>query len=64
MKLADEMLRSVYEAPIVSDDVDTMIYFPAPNNNGDYKEAFRAVFKAMGQEAHYAKMSGEGTVTV
>jgi wobble nucleotide-excising tRNase len=61
-KLVDEMLRNVYEPPTVSESVDDMIYFPAPNSNGDYKEAFRAVFKAIGQEAHYAKMSGEGVV--
>jgi hypothetical protein len=59
-KLVDEMLRNVYEPPTVSESVDDMIYYPAPSNNGDYKEAFRAVFKAIGQEAHYAKMSGEG----
>jgi wobble nucleotide-excising tRNase len=59
-KLVDEMLRNVYEPPTVNEGVDDMIYYPAPSNNGDYKEAFRAVFNAIGQEAHYAKMSGEG----
>ena len=62
IKLVDEMLRSVYESPVADDSVDHMIYYPASNNNSDYKEAFRALFKAMGQEAHYAKMSGEGGI--
>jgi hypothetical protein len=39
-----------------------MIYFPAPSSVADYKGAFRDVFTALGQEAHYAKMSGEGKV--
>lgn len=60
IKLVDEMLRSTYESPIENDSIDNMIYYPASNNSSDYKEAFRALFKAMGQEAHYAKMSGEG----
>ena len=64
IKLVDEMLRSVYEPSADNDNVDNMIYYPAPRNNSDYKEAFRAVFKAMGQEAHYAKMSGEGGLCV
>lgn len=62
IKLVDEMLRSVYESPAADDSVDHMIYYPASNDNNDYKEAFRALFKAMGQEAHYAKMSGEGGI--
>jgi wobble nucleotide-excising tRNase len=61
-KLVDEMLRNVYEPPAINESIDDMIYFPAPNNNDDYKEAFRTVFKAIGQESHYAKMSGEGAV--
>jgi len=64
MKLVDDMLQSVYDAHVVGDSVDDMIYFPAPDNNNDYKDAFRDVFKAMGQEAHYSKMSGEGAEAV
>jgi len=58
LKLVNELLQYVYEK--AEDSIGSMIYVQAPSNIADYRSAFRTVFIAMGQEAHYAKMSGEG----
>ena len=60
-KLVREVLLNIYDSTAIDDSLGEMIYFPAPSSVADYKGAFRDVFKAMGQEPHYAKMSGEGT---
>ena len=59
-KLVREVLLNIHDSAAVDDSMGEMIYFPAPSSVDDYKEAFRNVFLAMGQESHYAKMSGEG----
>lgn len=58
LKLVNELLQYVYEK--AEDSIGSMIYYQAPSSIEDYRSAFRTVFVAMGQEAHYAKMSGEG----
>ena len=60
LKLVNEMMLQVYENDNAEDSIGSMIYYPATSSIDDYKGAFRAVFEAMGQGAHYAKMSGEG----
>lgn len=60
MKLINAMLLNIHDSTIVGDSVDEMVYFPAPDSSTDYKAAFGTIFKALGQEAHFAKMSGEG----
>jgi hypothetical protein len=60
LKLANEILLHVYENDATDDSIGSMIYYPATSSIEDHKDAFRAVFDAMGQGAHYAKMSGEG----
>jgi hypothetical protein len=59
-KLIKEVLLNIQDSTAVDDSMGEMIYFPAPSSATDYKEALRNVFKAMRQESHYAKMSGEG----
>ena len=61
-KLIQEILLNIHDSIAIDDSMGEMIYFPAPSSVSDYKDAFRDVFKAMGQEPHYAKMSGEGKV--
>jgi wobble nucleotide-excising tRNase len=60
LQLINELLIHVYENDSTEDSVGSMIYYPATNTTNDYKDAFRTVFEAMGQGAHYSKMSGEG----
>jgi hypothetical protein len=63
-RLVQEILLNIHDSTAMYDSMGEMIYFPAPRSVDDYKGAFRVVFKAMGQEAHYAKMSGEGVFTL
>ena len=63
-KLVREVLLNIHDSAAIDDSMGEMIYFPAPSSVGDYRDAFRAVFKSMGQEAHYAKMSGEGNASM
>lgn len=58
-KLVKDILQNIHDNAIVEDSVGEMVYFPASKTIDDYKEAFKIVFKTMGQEQHYAKMSGE-----
>lgn len=60
LNLITEMLHHVYEKISSDDTVGAEIYYPATSTLDDYKDALRTVFEAMGQQAHYAKMSGEG----
>ena len=59
-RLVVDILQNIHDSVVFEDSIGEMIYFPAPKTKTDYKEAFRFVFKVMGQEQHYAKMSGEG----
>jgi len=60
LNLIDEMLHHIYEKTTPADSVGTEIYYPAVNDAADYRAALRTVYVAMGQDAHYAKMSSEG----
>ena len=62
-RLVKEVLQNIHDSTVLEDSIGEMVYFPAPNSVADYKEAFRLVFTVMGQEQHYAKMSGEGNLT-
>ncbi|GHU54929.1 hypothetical protein FACS1894132_10290 [Clostridia bacterium] len=55
-KLADEMLRYIYDD---LHDLGDGIYFTPDSETTDYKMVFGKIFDAMGQEAHYKKMSAE-----
>jgi wobble nucleotide-excising tRNase len=55
-KVADEMLRYIYDD---IHDTGDGIYFSPCSDTGKYKAVFELIFKAMGQEQHYLKMSGE-----
>ena len=57
-RIASEMLKYFYEPAIIQDMGDG-IYYTADKNNDSYKDIFKIVFEAMGQGAHYQKMSGE-----
>lgn len=59
-RLVQEVLLNIHDSAAIYDSMGEMVYYPAPRSAEDYKDAFRDIFKAMGQEPHYAKMSGEG----
>jgi len=59
-RLVREVLLNIHDSTAIDDSMGEMFYFSAPSSATDYKEAFRDVFRAMRQEPHYAKMSGEG----
>jgi wobble nucleotide-excising tRNase len=63
-RLVREILLNLQDSTAIDDSMGEMIYFPAPSSAGDYKGVFRDVFKAMEQEPHYAKMSGEGIMSL
>ena len=63
-QLVREVLLNIHDSAAIDDSMGEMVYFPAPSSVADYKDAFRSVFKAMGQEPHYAKMSGEGITSL
>lgn len=58
-KMAGDMLRFIYEPIDEIHDIGYGMYFTADNDNEAYKEVFGIIFKAMGQEQHYKKMSDE-----
>ena len=58
--LINDILRYIYDNADNNRDMRDDPYFAAQRGGDEYKAAFRAVFKAMGQEQHYKRMSGEG----
>jgi len=60
LRLAKEILQNVHDNVAFEDSIGEMIHYPAPSSTADYRRMFRELFKVMGQEPHYSKMSGEG----
>ena len=61
IRMANDILRFIYDpAEDEIHDIGDGMYFAADNDNESYKNVLEIVFKAMGQEQHYKKMSGEG----
>lgn len=59
LAIINDILLLVCESVPTDHAVDSLMYCPSTKDIEDYKDAFRTIFKAMGQESHYIKMSGE-----